>query len=83
MTQATEDAVIHLNEAIEQLTLEAYRGADLNNMVRVDDFTIARELKRIDSALGPKGASIFAPMADCIIAAYVEIRAARDALAKP
>lgn len=75
-----EDAKVHLEEAMRVLTLEAYRGTDLDNMERVEDFTLAEELERIDRALGPKGASMFAPVADAIRSAYVEIKAARLAL---
>jgi hypothetical protein len=77
---SSADTLAHLNEAIEQLTLEAYRGSDLEKMERVNDFTIAEELKRIDMAIGPKGESMFALLADRIIAAYVEIVAARSAM---
>lgn len=77
---SSADTLAHLNEAIEQLTLEAYRGSDLEKMERVNDFTIAEELKRIDIAIGPKGESMFALLADRIIAAYVEIVAARSAM---
>jgi len=42
--------------------------------------TIAEELDRIDCALGPKGESMFAHMADRIREAYAEILAARAAL---
>lgn len=76
----TSDAIAHLEAAISALTLEAYQGADLQNMVRVDHFTIAEELKRVDCAIGPKGESMFARMADSISEAYVEILAARAAL---
>jgi hypothetical protein len=80
MQDKISDALVHLNGAIEHLTLECYRGRDLHNMVQVDDFTIAEELKRIDGALGPRGHSMFASMAETIIAAYVEIVAARNTL---
>jgi hypothetical protein len=75
-----QDARIHLNEAIEHLTLEAYRGRDPENMERDYNFTLAEELERIDRALGPKGSSLLYPMADSIRAAFVEIKAAREAL---
>jgi hypothetical protein len=75
-----EDAKAHLDEAMRFLTLEAYRGTDPDNMQPVDDFTIAEELERIDRALGPKGQSMFAHMGDRVRSAYVEIKAASEAL---
>ena len=77
---AIEDAVAHLNAAMRSLELEAYRGSDLSHMQRVDGFTIAEELKRIDCALGPKGESMFGRMADNIVECYVELQAALLAL---
>lgn len=74
------DAKLHLDEAMRLLTLECYQGSDLDNMQRVDDFTIAEELERIDRALGPKGQSMFAKLGDDVRSAYVEIKAARAAL---
>jgi hypothetical protein len=74
------DAIIHLEEAKRVLCLEAYRGSHLDDMQPVCDFTIAEELERIDSALGPRGKSMFAPLADSIRTAYVEISAALNAL---
>lgn len=74
------DAKIHLDEAMRLLTLEAWRGYDLDDMEPVEDFTIAEELERIDRALGPKGQSVFASFADTVRSAYVEIKAARQAL---
>lgn len=75
-----EDARLHLDEAMRLLTLEAYRGSDTDEMERVEDFTLAEELERIDRALGPKGNSMFAPIGDAVRSAYVEIKAAREAL---
>jgi hypothetical protein len=74
------DARLHLDEAMKLLTLEAWAGADPDNMERVEDFTVAEELERVDRALGPKGKSMFAKIADDIRSAYVEIKAAREAL---
>ena len=78
----SDDAIQHLKSAASALTLEAYRGRDLlgSGMTYVEHFTIAEELDRIDCALGPKGESMFAHMADRIREAYVEILAARAAL---
>jgi hypothetical protein len=74
------DARLHLDEAMKLLTLEAYRGPDAESMAPVDDFTIAEELERIDGALGPRGQSMFARLGDRVRSAYVEIKAAREAL---
>jgi hypothetical protein len=79
-TLRVNDAKAHLDEALQTLTLEAYRGRDPKNMQRVDDFTIAEDLERIDCAIGPRGESIFAKIAANIRLAYVEIKAARQAL---
>lgn len=79
---AENDAIAHLDEAIRALTLEAYRGSGPNDMERSEHFTVAEELERIDRAIGPKGESMFAAIADNIKAAYVELLAARAALSK-
>jgi hypothetical protein len=76
------DAIAHLDAAKSALTLEAYRGVDPEHMERLDHFTIAEELDRIDRALGPKGQSMFASMADTIRETYTEIIAARAALSE-
>lgn len=76
------DARAHLDEAMRLLTLEAYRGRDLEEMERVGDFTIAEELERIDRAVGPRGQSMFASLGDAVRSAYVEIKAAREALGR-
>lgn len=76
------DAIAHLDAAIKELVLEAYRSTDGVSFSPVDHFTIAEELKRVDGALGPRGESMFARLADNIIAAYVEIVAAKAALEK-
>lgn len=75
------DAIAHLDEAMRLLTVEACRGNDLDHMEKVDDLTIAVELDRVDCAIGPRGESMFGKLADDIIAAFVEIKAARQALA--
>lgn len=77
---SVQDAKAHLDEALKLLTLEAWQGRDPEHMERMEDFTIAEELERIDRALGPKGKSIFARLADDVRSAYVEIKAARQAL---
>jgi hypothetical protein len=77
------DALAHLRAAKDALLLEAYRGRDSEHMERADHFTIAEELRRIDGALGPRGQSMFASMADVVDQVYVEILAAIEALEKP
>jgi hypothetical protein len=75
-----QDARIHLDEAIEHLTLEAYRGRTPETMERDFNFTLAEELERVDRAIGPAGKSIFFAIAASIRAAFVEVKAARAAL---
>jgi hypothetical protein len=78
----TTDAIAHLREAQQHLLLECYRsnGLDADEMIPVEHFTIAEELERIDRALGQTGTSMFAPLADSVRTAYVEITAALNAL---
>lgn len=79
-------AVTHLGEAMKLLTLECHRapadapGDERLKWEAVEDFTLAEELERIDRALGPKGKSVFASIGDSVRRAYVEIKAAHDAL---
>lgn len=75
-----QDAKLHLDEAMRFLTLEAWQGRGSEEMRPVEDFTIAEELERFDRAFGPAGKSPFARMADDVRSAYVEIKAAREAL---
>ena len=77
---SAQDAKAHLDEAMRFLTMEAWRGQSADKMEPVADFTIAEELERIDRALGPRGKSMFARLADDVRSAYVEIKAARQAL---
>lgn len=74
------DALVHIESALKALTLEAYRSGPDGEWTPADHFTIAEELKRVDSAIGPKGESMFARLADSIADAYVELLAARAAL---
>lgn len=76
----TQDAKLHLDEAMRFLTLEAFRIDLDGNETEALDFTIAEDLERIDRAIGPRGESIFAKIGDDIRSAYVEIKAARAAL---
>jgi hypothetical protein len=80
---SVQDAKAHLDEAMRFLTLEAWRGPSPDQLEPVADFTIAEELERIDRALGQIGKSMFARLADDVRSAYVEIKAARQALTQP
>lgn len=80
----SENARAHIEEAYRLLTAECYRGPSPDEMKPVDGFCgIVEDLKRIDAAIGQRGRSPFAIMADQIDAAYTEIKAARAALSKP
>ncbi len=77
------DAIIHLDAAIAELTGEAYQVpfGDTKRAKRLDGVcTIVWDLDRIDGALGPRGQSMFYALARKIETAFVEIKAARNAL---
>ena len=77
----SENAKAHLDEALRLLTGEAYRIAMDGTETKMEGIcTIVNDLQRIDCAIGPKGESIFASIADSVQSAYVEITAARKAL---
>lgn len=82
---AISDALAHLDDALDALTLEAYRGQDADSMERVPAIqaTLAIELERIDMALGPRGQSMFAPIAEEIKRAVIAIVAAQESLRNP
>lgn len=71
-----------IDEAINALAIEMYRGRDLGDMQKVDpiEATIAEELDRIDRALGPRGQSMFAPLADNVRQAMAALHGAKNAL---
>ncbi|ANI78993.1 hypothetical protein [Sphingobium sp. EP60837] len=75
-----QDALHHLDDALDALALEAYRGQDTGSMERVPAIqaTLAIELERIDMALG--GQSMFAPIAEEIKRAVIAIVAAKESL---
>lgn len=75
-------ALPHVQEALDQLVLEAYRGTSLDSMVRVYNLTIAEDLRRVDCAIGPKGESMFAKLADIVDAVFIELLAAKEELEK-
>lgn len=80
MKLTNEQAHAHIESAIQSLSLEAYAGPSIAEATRIENFTISADLKRIDAAIGPKGESIFAHIADRIDEAYIELLAARKAL---
>lgn len=77
-----KNAMAFIDEAIAALAIEMYRGSDLESMVAVSpiEATIAVDLERIDSALGPRGNSMFAPMAEQIKQAMAALHGAKQAL---
>lgn len=75
------NAKSHVLEAIKSLSLEAYTVGDGWPQPK-QHVTISEDLKRIDKAIGPKGESIFAMIADKIDAAYIELQAAYAELQK-
>lgn len=79
MSASVENALVHIRAAMQSLELEAYR-MDKQDMIQVGGFTIAEELKRVDSALGPTGESMFGRMADSVTDCYTELQAALLAL---
>lgn len=76
------DAKVHLEASMRALCLEAEVLEQGKDWHQVEHFTVAEDLKRIDSAIGPKGESIFARIADSIQEAYTEIQAAHACLLK-
>lgn len=75
-------ARIFVDEAIQALSVEMYKGRDFDDMERVDpiEATIAIELERVDTAIGPKGHSMFATLADNIKQAMAALHGAKEAL---
>lgn len=77
------NALNHIREAHRLLTSEAYcipSDRPHEEHVMENFCGIAADLERIDSAIGRKGETAFASMAETIRAAYVEIIAAMNAL---
>jgi hypothetical protein len=76
------DALIFVQEAIDALSIEMWRGADPDNMERVytPDSSISVELNRVDTAIGPRGESMFARLAENVDQAMIALFAARGAL---
>jgi hypothetical protein len=78
------DALLHIEEAIDALTLEAeVREIGETEFRPIDPLqaTIADELERIEVALGARGVSMLSPLAHEIRRAVIALVAARQALA--
>lgn len=77
-----QTALAFINEAIEALSIEMYSGRDTRDMTRVDpiEATIAVSLERVDSAIGPRGESMFAAIANDIKQAMIALHGAKQAL---
>lgn len=75
-------ALQHVQEAIEALSVEVWRGTSPENMERVygPDCTIAEELDRVDRAIGLRGASMFGKLALSVREAVVALYMAKQAL---
>ncbi len=73
-----------VQEAIDSISLEMWRGNDPQDMARVDtvEATIAIELERVDSAIGIRGTSMFSTLAEQIKQCAIALFAARDNLIK-
>jgi len=77
------DAIAHLDEALDALTLEGFSydpATGASERLPGIQCTLAVELERVDAALGPRGQSMFAPIAEEIKRAVIEIVAAKQAL---
>ncbi len=77
-------ALTYINEALDALSIEMWKGRDLDRMVRAPaiEATIAEDLDRIDSAIGVKGQSMFAALAENIRQAVIALHAAKAELEK-
>lgn len=80
---ACGDALRHVEEALRALCLEGM-SIDVRTGVEAPiaplTLSIADELERIDAAIGPRGRTGLAAMADSVRSALVELEAARQAL---
>lgn len=70
---------VHLECAIRALTLETWEDT-AHGLVSVEHHTIADELRRMDAALGRRGSTMLAALADTIDEVYTELLAARAML---
>lgn len=71
-----------IDEAIDALSLEMWRGTDPRHMERVytPEASIALELDRVDRAIGPAGQSMFGILAQQITQAMIALHEARQHL---
>jgi len=76
------DALVFVNEAINALSTEVWRGRSLYDIKEVNgpDCSIAIDLDRIAAAIGPRGEGIFANLAESVRECMVALYAARAAL---
>ena len=78
------DALVHLDDALDALTIEGWRSetGEPGSFERVPQIecTLAVELERVDAALGPRGQSIFAIIAERIKQAVIAVAAAKQSL---
>jgi len=79
------DAAAHVSGAIYALALEGWRiGLDGSETpIPAIEISIADELERIDSAIGPKGQSMFYHLAQRVREAMIELHAAKAILDAP
>lgn len=80
MSRTDRDLLVHIEAGLKALSLEAWRHTPYVGWETLEHFTIAEELDRVDRAIGPRGASMFAKLADDIRAVYTELEAARAIL---
>ncbi len=77
------NAMAHLKEALSALTTEGFRYDPATGSETALDpvaCTIAMDLERVDAAIGPRGGSMFFPIAENIKSAVIEIVAAMKCL---
>ena len=74
-----EQARRAIDEAIESLLIEMYKEDGVTR-IKGPESTIAIELDRVDSAIGPKGQSMFASLAEDIRQCTIALYEAKNAL---
>ncbi|MEZ5709734.1 MAG: hypothetical protein R3E02_10145 [Blastomonas sp.] len=88
-SRASDAEILFLiGQAIDQLTVDGYELLDAGTGRKVpgehhipaSQRTIAIDLQRIDSQLGPKGATMLFPMGTAIIRAVMALEAAQTRL---
>ena len=83
-TPNISDALAHLNEAFDLLTIEA-TGIPVDEsqptfQVPRLQFTLGDEMDRVERALSSKGSTLLSGWGDSVRQAVIEIEAARNAL---